>query len=368
MYELFVGDKNNHILFQDIWRRNFFPITINTLMKHMRHEMAIGSYPIYEEDGKIYCKWVCIDIDSHALVPQEHRDEIRKEYDDKTAKLILKKLEKEYKKRVDVETKARQEIFARYIYENSNELLWIPNKYLVLEDSAGGFHLWLFLKDKTLLEDVGKLVYEIKPIINEEYVGVLDSQADMPEFYPKQYTIKHLDKGMGNAVRLPLGFNFNKGSASKILAGDLKTVEKFDIQPLVQNLEIEGGVASMNGIHSSRTVVELYEPQIVDEMFDFWMEFPIRDCFKMIIEGVTQCFGEHGHFMRMALVHELKFIGMSPSTIIYAFKNQYDYDQDITAEQIRSVLKSTKRRDGRYGCDKIKQIGYCHDCNDCNRI
>lgn len=367
MYELFVGDKNNHILYQEVWKRNFFPITINTIFKHMRHELAIGSYPIYKQDDETYCRWVCIDIDSHALVPHEYRKEIRETYDDKTAKLILKKLEKEYKKRVNLETKEIQEKFVRYLYENSYQLLWIPNKYMVLEDSVGGFHLWIFLKDKTLLEDVGKLVYEIKPIINEEYRKMLDDDADTPEFYPKQYSVKHLHKGMGNAVRLPLGYNFGKGAASKILAGDLETVEKFDVQPLIQNVEIEGGVESMNGIHSTRTVVEVYDPQNVDEVFDFWMEFPIRECFKMIIRGETQCFGEHGHFMRMALVHELKFIGMPRDKIFFAFKTQYDFNEETTREQIRSVLDSTTRKDGRYSCDKIRQLGYCHGCENENR-
>jgi hypothetical protein len=364
MYDLFVGDKKNHILYQEVWKRNFFPITITSIIRHMRHDMAIGSYPIYKQDGETYCRWVCIDIDSHALVPQEHRKEIRETYDDKTAKLILKKLEKEYKKRVNLETKTLQEKFVRYLYENSYQLLWIPNKYMVLEDSVGGFHLWIFLKDKTLLEDVGKLIYEIKPIINEEYRKMVGEMADAPEFYPKQYCVKHLNKGMGNAVRLPLGYNFGKEAVSKILAGDLQTVERFDVNSLIQNVEIEGGIESMNGIHATRTIVEVYDAQDVDEVFDFWLEFPIRECFKMIIRGETQCFGEHGHFMRMALVHELKYIGMAVEQIYFAFKNQYDFDEEITKEQIRSVLTSTTRKDGRYSCDKIKQLGYCHGCND----
>ena len=364
LYNLFVGNKKNHIIFDDTWKRSFLPISINLLLKHLRHEIAIGSYAIYNGGINPYCKWICIDIDSHERVPQHVREEVREEYDDKTAKLILKKLEKEYAKKVNQDIKKKHLKVLYNLYGWSKEVLGIPNDYIIGEDSVGGYHLWIFLKEKTLLEDVGKWVYKYREKINEIYTEYLDDK-EFPEIYPKQYSLDHLHKGLGNGVRIPLGYNFNKKGVSEIIRGDLNTVEKFDLHELVKDVEID--VKQMNGFHCRRETVEIYDAQEIPSSLDFWMEFPIRECFKWIIDGKTQCFDEHGHFIRMALVHECRFYKMPLETIVSCFHNQYDFDEPITRTQIESVINSTRKKDGRYGCEKIKQLGYCHGCKDSNR-
>ena len=361
LYNLFVGNKHSHIIFSDTWKRSFLPISTNLLIKHLRHEIAIGSYAIYNGGVNPYCKWICIDIDSHERVPQSVREEVRDEYDEKTAKLILKKLEKEYSKRVNQHIKKYHLEFVNLLYKHSIDILGIPNDYMILEDSVGGYHLWIFLKEKTLLEDVGKWSYKYNPILRRKYRGYLNDD-EFPEVYPKQYALDHLHKGLGNGVRIPLGYNFNKKGSSTIIKGDLFTVKKFDLHELVKDIEID--VKQMNGFHCRREVVEVYDAQDIPSSLDFWLELPIRECFKWIIDGKTQCFGEHGHFMRMALVHECKFYKMPLETMLQCFKNQYDYDELITRAQLDSVLNSTRKRDGRYGCEKIKRLGYCHGCKE----
>jgi len=365
LYNLFVGNKKNHIIFDETWKRSFLPISTNLLIKHLRHEIAIGSYAIYNGGDNPYCKWICIDIDSHERVPKSIREEVREEYDDKTAKLILKKLEKEYSKRVNQDIKKKHLEIVNFLYDNSEIFLGIPKDYIIAEDSVGGYHLWIFLKEKTLLEDVGKWVYKYRYNINGYYDGYLDDK-EYPEIYPKQYALDHLHKGLGNGVRLPLGYNFNKKGASKIICGDINTVKKFDLHELVKDVEID--VKQMNGIHCRREEVEVYDEQDIPSSLDFWLELPIRECFKWIINGKTQCFGEHGHYIRMALVHECKFFKMPIETMVQCFSNQYDYDEIITRAQLDSVINSTRKRDGRYGCEKIKQLGYCHGCKDRNRL
>lgn len=332
----------------------------------MRHDVAIGSYAIYKEDGNNYCKWICIDLDSHERVPIDIRHDVWDEYEDqpKVAKLILKKLEKEYSKRVNQSVKAEHLRMIEELYNRNETSSWkwlgIPNEYIVLEDSVGGYHLWTFLEDKTPLEDVGKWVYNIKDrimILHNEFF--LD--AEYPEFYPKQFTMEHLDKGLGSGVRLPLGYNFNKKGASEILKGDLKTVKKFDLHNLVKDWEIP---KYESGRHSNTTrqITEVFKAQDVPLTLDFYMELPIRPCLKRLITGETQCFAEHGHLMRMALVHECKYIKMPKEVMIDCFKNQYDFDEEITWAQLDSVLNSSNRKDGRYGCHTIRKLGYCHEC------
>jgi len=373
MYDLFVGNKKNHIIFEKVWKRSFFPISINLIMRHMRHDVAIGSYAIYKEDGNNYCKWICIDLDSHERVPVNIRHDVWDEYEDqpKVAKLILKKLEKEYSKKIDQNIKAEYLRMIEELYNRNETLSWkwlgIPNEYIVLEDSVGGYHLWIFLEDKTPLEDVGKWVFNVIDrmiILHDEFF--LD--AEYPEYYPKQYGTKHLDKGLGSGVRLPLGYNFNKKGASKILRGDLKTVKKFDLHNLVKDWEVPDYQIERFNRSCRRQDIEVYNAQEIPLTLDFYMELPIRSCLKRIITGETQCFDNHGHLIRMALVHECKYIKMPKEVMIDCFKNQYDFDEEKTQAQLDSVLDSSNRKDGRYGCHTIRELGYCHECGYNNGI
>ena len=362
LYDLYVGNKKNHIIFEETWKRSFLPISINLILKHLRHEIAIGSYSIYYNSSIVpYARWICIDVDSHERVPKQVREEIWDEYDEKTAKLILKKLEKEYSKRVNQEVKNKHLKFVNYLYDHSIDVLGISNEHMILEDSVGGFHLWILLEPYTTLEDVGKWVYKYRPFMNRDYRELL-SDDEFPEIYPKQYTVDHLGQGLGNGVRLPLGYNFNKGGGSRLLRGDFEKVKKFKLHDLVKDVVVD--VSELNGVRCRRETSEVYNEKELPASLDFWEELPMRECFKWIMNGKTQCFGEHGHFMRMALVHEGKYVRMPKDIIVDCFKNQYDFDEAITRIQVDSIVNSTNRRDGRYSCDKIKQIGYCHGCKD----
>lgn len=359
--DLFVGNTDNHIIWDhnsEYWRRAPFPITPALVMRHFLHQLAIGSYPIYKCNGWNCCRWICIDIDSHERVPKEKREAIRAEYEPKVAKLVLKRVEREYAKRVDKELFEKQEKFVRNLYKSFESLSNIPKECTILEKSGGGFHLWIFLEEGTRLENAGKFVYDIKPKINEMYINFFGEDEELPEFYPKQYTIDHLDKRLGNAVRLPLGKNFGKDVITEIIEGDIETTKKTSLDAW-ENIEIpEEEIQTMNRISTSRPVFEEYDEMDIKESLDFWNEF-LRPCFQWIVSGKTQCYGSHGHYMRMALVHECNYNKIPFEAIVDCFRNQYDFDEQLTRIQINSVLKSSNRRDGRYGCDKIKLLGYC---------
>ena len=56
------------------WKRIFAPLTLHKIRKHLEHETAVGSYPIYIKDNIDYCKWICIDIDSHKRVSKKQEE------------------------------------------------------------------------------------------------------------------------------------------------------------------------------------------------------------------------------------------------------------------------------------------------------
>ena len=174
----------------------------------MEHKFAIGSYPIYIKDGNEYCKWICIDVDSHKRVPKELRDKIRNDYP-KTWKLEIIKIQRIYRKLIDEDIKKIQYDFALDISMYSSEYFDTNKNSVFMEDSGGGFHIWILLEDNTLLEEAGKYIEMIKPKIIMKYREYIENGED-PEFYPKQYTLSHLDEKCGNGVRLPFGKNIGK--------------------------------------------------------------------------------------------------------------------------------------------------------------
>jgi len=357
-YDLFVGNKQNHIVWNDgRWIRADFPITPHLLKEHFSYKKAIGSYPIYKEDNIDYCKWVCIDVDSHMRVPKQMRKQIKKQ---PNWKFKLLKLENEYKRKIDENKKNAQRQFCLYLAES--KLLLVDN--ILVEDSGGGFHIWILLKDHTTLEDAGKYIQTIKPEVNAYYslCFPLLKGTELPEFYPKQYTTEHLEESLGNGVRLPNGKNIGKDAHCEMLYGDLETINQNDIKHIADKYN-GPDVTTLNGASSKRKEVEYYEPQEVDEKLKFWLYFPrIRPCMKKIITGETQCYSTHGHNMRMALVHECAYFKMPVSLMPYLFRNQYDFDEDYSRLQVKSILKGGSN-DRRYSCKKIKELGYCE--NEC---
>jgi len=356
-YTLFVGNKENYINWYDgRWLRVNSPITPSLIIKHFKWQTAIGSYPIFIKDGIEYCKWICIDVDSHERVPKELRDKIKEE---ENWKFKLLKLEKEYRRKVSKFIKEMQKDYCMNLTKSG--LLRAP--HLLLEDSGGGYHIWILLKDGTTLLEAGKYIQMIKPAVYNYYKCYSNLKGtDLPEIYPKQYSTEHLEQGLGNAVRLPNGLNFGKDTYCKVLYGDLATVKQNDIKVIAN--EYDGpDVLTLNGYATKREVVEYYEPQQVGNKLEFWLYFPrIRPCLKKIMTGETQCYASHGHNMRMALSHEANYFNMDINLIPYLFHNQYDFDEDYTRLMITSILKNSNNvRDRRYGCKKIKELGYCEN-------
>ena len=358
-YDLFVGNKNAYIEWCDgRWVRRYSSITPHKIKNHMEHKIAIGSYPIYQDNGNEYCKWICIDVDSHKRVPKELRDRIRKNYP-KTYKLEIKKLERQYRKLIDEDIKKIQYDFALEISMYSADYFKTKNNCVFMEDSGGGYHVWILLKDNTLLQDAGKYIEMIKPKIIEKYLEYIDC-GELPEFYPKQYTLVHLDEKCGNGVRLPFGKNIGKNYSTKIICGIIQKAEKLDVSDIIKYYK-GPAIDSFSPTISRRENGEEYEPQEIDDKLFYWFVFPrIRPCFKKILDGTTQCYDTHGHRMRMAMCHELNFFRCPRDLIVKSFRNQFDYDEHYSAIQVDSILSSTNLRDARYSCNKVKELGYCY--------
>jgi len=365
IYSLFVGNKKAYIeWFNGRWVRRYSSITPHKIKQHTEHKIAIGSYPIYQKDGKEYCKWICIDVDSHKRVPKHIRDRIRTDFP-KTWKLEIIKITRTYRKLIDQDIKKIQYKFALEVAMYSSEYFKTRKNCVFMEDSGGGYHIWVLLEDNTLLEDAGKYIEMIKPKLIKKYREYIENGED-PEFYPKQYTLSHLDEKCGNGVRLPFGKNIGKDYSTKIICGLINKAEKLNIINITQYYTGPDIMSLSPGV-SRRDEWEEYKPQEIDDKLFFWFSFPrIRPCFKKLMDGTTQCYDTHGHRMRMAMCHECNFYRMPKELVINSYHNQFDYDEAYSRVQVDSVLTSTALRDPRYSCRKIKELGYCHEFKGCN--
>lgn len=358
IHNLFVGNKESYIEWKNNrWVRVFFSLTPHKIRKHLEHKTAVGSYPIYIKDGIDYCKWICLDIDSHRRVSKEQEEQLQKDYPE-TWKLELHKLIKKYKKEIDYDRKKEQRIFCNMVTGNSKYYL-LTDKFLY-EDSGGGFHIWIFPEPCTKLEDCGRYIEYIKPVLRMFYKQLIPNNGDI-EIYPKQYSTSHLNEKCGNGVRIPFGKNIGKDYITKVLKYNIGTTSITALSALYSGPD----VTKMAEDVGKRDDDHLYEKQSLKGDLEFWSYSPlIRPCYKKIMDGQLQTFDRHGHFMRVSMCHELDAHKVPRYLIPQSFEKQFDYDPPKSEEQVESILRG-KMGDWRWSCNKIKELGYCTEGENC---
>ena len=268
------------------WKRIFAPLTLHKIRKHLEHETAVGSYPIYIKDNIDYCKWICIDIDSHKRVTKEEEEELRNKYPE-TWKLEFHKLIKKYKKEIDQNRKSKQKDFCDMII-NSSIYYLLTDKFLY-EDSGGGFHIWIFPESYTTLEECGRYIEYIKPNIRKIYKKFFPDNGDF-EIYPVQYSTAHLDEKCGNGVRIPFGKNIGKDYITKVLKYNIGTTPVMILSELYTGPDVTKIVEDVG----KREDDQLYDRQSIKGDLEFWYYSPlIRPCYKKVMDGQLQTFDRH---------------------------------------------------------------------------
>ncbi len=216
-------------------------ITKNVIERHLNKEITIGSYTIYRRHGKIYCKWICIDIDSHPFklengiiiensqqiknlkfpirlyknrksknkksyffTPQE----LEEYYWNKSGLVVYEKLNSEKPNKKKIREIYIDNIFLKFIEKyrieaNNRDKLkglvneikkffekfyQIPQQAICAEESGRGFHIWIKLKDLTTL----KRAYDFREHIFEKVL--LQFGVELDEINPKQNDIDDIYK------------------------------------------------------------------------------------------------------------------------------------------------------------------------------
>lgn len=332
------------------WFTKYQRITKDLLSQHIAGKVSIGSFPIYYKWKTIYCKFIGIDIDFHLELEKEG----------KIIHTIDENLKQKAKEKID------------YLILHSQKYFKLPPKNIFVEDSGGGFHIWIPLKQDTSLLNATLYIDYIRPKLQQQFLGIDDSI----EFFPKQSAeeIKladgtvDLSKKPGNAIRLPFGLNKKRNHESKIIIGDVTRFLPADVMPITKTLKY-----TISRIKTKKMTQNIPETQldskdkrkkVRDEGIKFYYEHPaFRSCFKACIDGSFKMRGDNGNLMRVGLSNELYSMGAKKVTIAQAFANQDDFDYDKTMRKINDCIKYVNY----YGhpltlrCKTIKNLGYCVD-------
>lgn len=246
-------------------------ITLNLIEKHLRKEITLGSYYVYKQHDKEYCRYICYDYDLHPLILEDriiidnskkiksvNKFPIRL-YDEKTKKInenIVFNNEKEVldyywsnsgiivyeiieqenefikkeKYRIEANELDKLKKLTKEIREFLINSCKIPETEICRELSGRGNHIWIFPKNLTTL----KRAYNYSQYLNKK---ILQSFGIECETFPKQD--KLLDKvGIGNFVKLPLSINRKTKTECVILDNfDYNNIKGFKIDETISKNE-----------------------------------------------------------------------------------------------------------------------------------
>ncbi len=300
-------------------------ITDDILLRHLKHEITIGSYYAFQIDGIWYCKWICIDIDDHTK-------------------------QKSYEELELLSFKAKIELIDEYnIKENQ----------IIREFSGRGFHIWILLKKLTFLDRAYDFKCDIEKLLKEK-LGLNE------EIFPKQAEIDA--DGYGNWVKLPLSINRKNGKFCEILDDfDLsKQGKKFKIPEWIQKQE-KKEKENPTFIKNRKILIGQNNENKTKDLKSFIKNIKMFDCLReiMLDNSITHHHPSgNGHYMNLTITDILIYNGASDDIIHQVFSKHPTYNSSYTQRQIESIRKSLELSHVFIKCETIKKRGFCIECKD----
>jgi len=372
---LFVGNSAAYGLQDENgkWHSIKKRVTLDLIVRHLKRELTIGSYNVHKANGLEYCSWLCVDIDKHGGDAVANADEIVPEV---AAYLIA-------------------------IYS-------LPEESVLVEDSGGGYHVWLFLSPKTTLKRAFSLKEDVEWRLKEKF-GIAC------EVFPKQDSLEGT-RGFGNFVKLPFSLNRKpycaacsawggddapscphyrldpavkarrdeqgkpypepeaRICASFVRAREMVSVPvfpfdafkavRFDIKPLVSRLRRqdrkERDTERKRHERGSEAKVDLtkWRAWNYGEAEEFYRK--MRPCTREIVLG-KDATGSYGHQMRIQVANELFKLHAPLEVRVRAFAAQKDFDPGVTRYQCEDLERRCRAKNRFFlaRCSTIQKQGYC---------
>lgn len=285
-------------------------LTDAALIRHLEHVITLGCYTSFQDST---CKFALFDVDGH-----EGKE---------TIPLVV------------VQGRASKLIFTLKSFD-------IP--YTFAESSPGCYHIHIFFDPPAKTAEA------------YDFIRWVARNAELPEteVFPKQREIP--DGDFGNLVRLPFSRHQKKGTDYRYINDNFEYVDEFEVTPI----DISGFFTK--DTYQPPTPIEDENGEPLPPMRAPAAKGGVPPCLQACLENNVQMTGGGGHFLRLAIVSAYRAAGLNFAQICKLFTLQDDYSEEITKQQVHSVLK---RDDGySFSCKTLREkcakfvVPYCSSC------
>jgi len=284
------------------------------MKNHVKGQYTVGFYQIGLDDT---VKWICFDIDDHKgeRGPNAVREDLHRLF----------------------------EIFTKYEIPFLLESSGSPNSY----------HIWILLKPT-------------KTYNAYNFARQIAAKAVVEcEIFPKNKSLNK-DAKYGNLVKVPLGINRKTGIKSQFL--DPSTFEPFSdiipIQGIVRLRELQKQ-EELHAKSSKRKINRINSKRNISKRTPTKIGLDMRPCFTRVLEAKIPLEGSEGHEMRIAIAAEAWNIGYPIEKTIELFRDQPDFNPDISRKQIDYIYDKGYYP---YECITLREkcssivSSYCSEC------
>jgi hypothetical protein len=287
-------------------------VSPETIRKHLDGILTIGAYQ-FSPDNKV--KWVCFDIDSHALknIAETPLD-------------IQKRNEK-----------AEVDVLRLCNYLKSIDVPFLLEK----SGSPHSYHIWVF----------------VEPVEGKKakfFGGMIKKESGIDcEVFPKQARVDA--GGYGNLVKLPLATHQLHKTKSQIQVNG-EFVSDFS--------RLEIGIVDISAIEVPDHKSPIPKPGMCDipTRGKSCLKTDIRPCIVAALN--KQLVSDPGNFMRVSIVREHYNSGINDShKLASLFQNQRDYSQEKSLYHVRRIIS---KQVSRIKCETLREKGQHYiDCSGC---
>lgn len=317
-----INCRKNAVIIKDkkIYKKDIDP----SLFLEIINKKQTGIYSQYfdkkhRKRDNWFCGYMCIDIDLHG-------------------------------KLYTAENLKRAQDLLTIIKSKSDDYLFLSEKYIYIERTKHGFHLWLFF-EKNILQKY--ILYYIKIIENNITVKFKEIFGDnyIVEFFPKGEN--HIG-GYGAAVFLhDLPVNKKPNKIHKISKNKIKDIVNSAKKLNYDSVRKRG---NKKKIKIKKTTNKIEKNDTTELLERYCRTVGARKCIVNVLKGRVKLHGTNGNTMRVRIVQELANLGYTAKQIVPAFYYQSDFN---TTKTLYHVKKCIENGYPFPSCESIRRTGYC---------
>lgn len=360
--------------------------TEKLIKSHISGEITIGTYPIYWWNNAARCSFIAIDIDAHVKPDDKLKEIIKQTHSDvfNHSHYLISKVNNKTSV-VDINEKERLRKVIDILYSRSNTFFLCDKEYITVEETTGGFHIYISLPKSTLLKDAwlylqiikSKVLYYTKIRKSGKTIqkGLLKRDT---EFYPTRSAegleMEAFKTVVGRGIKYPFAYDQKFNQKTKLII--YNGLNKLNIKPIVKkskkiiyNFSYRNKSNPLNEELSSIIPPKIYDKKEINEKLKMIEKSPFLPyCVAKVMSGELKPEGSLGHLMRVCVANELLSYNFKPEVVAMAFQNQNDFDFDTSYKYAVYSQRQQKIKGSDLCCRCQTIIGYGFCLPECPRL